>query len=265
MRKRRALTLGGVAVVVILVAVPVGRWEERRANAAQARGATALLAAIGDPIASPLRDAHRLSWSADCLLYRNGEDPFAMELCFDAQGRLVEAIDRRSGSSRIWSFRPEPAASPLRIDPERLFAAFRAAGAFPESAAYPGSLPMRFSPSSPSIRGFGTAISGIGDDFSSGTLNGGRWRGALACLVYGASIRQDLDQFELCFDRDGNVVRAADLRFGAPNVSTLARDPGQPEYRVSTASLLDLLERVRLVPPEARLVDGRLPLPAGGG
>jgi hypothetical protein len=52
----------------------------------------------------------------DCLLYKRGRNPFALELCFDGAGRVIEAIDRRGGSPRISSIREDPSASNIRID-----------------------------------------------------------------------------------------------------------------------------------------------------
>src|SRR3712207_7153364 len=34
---------------------------------------------------------------SDCLTYRRGANPFALELCMNGQGRVIEAIDRRRG------------------------------------------------------------------------------------------------------------------------------------------------------------------------
>ena len=36
--------------------------------------------------------------------------------CFDADGRVVEAFDRRQGEAKIWSLREDPTSSTLRRD-----------------------------------------------------------------------------------------------------------------------------------------------------
>ena len=36
----------------------------------------------------------------DCLLYKRGSNPFALEFCFDGAGRVIEAIDRTRRSAR---------------------------------------------------------------------------------------------------------------------------------------------------------------------
>ena len=52
----------------------------------------------------------------DCLVYRRGPNPYALELCVDHTGRVVEAIDRRTVDRKIWSLTFEPASSPVRVD-----------------------------------------------------------------------------------------------------------------------------------------------------
>ncbi len=63
-------------------------------------------------------DAYRIGVDSrfDCLIYKRGADRLALELCFDGKGRLVEAIDRRSGKPRIASLREDPGASTIRVD-----------------------------------------------------------------------------------------------------------------------------------------------------
>ena len=52
----------------------------------------------------------------DCLLWRRGTNRFALELCFIDDGRVAEAIDRRSGEPRIASLREDPGRATTRID-----------------------------------------------------------------------------------------------------------------------------------------------------
>jgi hypothetical protein len=61
-------------------------------------------------------DRYRLLPEFSCLLYGRHGNPFALELCIDAEGRVVEAIDRRSGSPRIASLREDPSAATVRVD-----------------------------------------------------------------------------------------------------------------------------------------------------
>lgn len=70
--------------------------------------------------------AYRLTPDFDCLLYRAGANPYALEFCFDGLGRLVEAIDRRNEKSlRIGSLRYDPSATPIVVPPQRLARFFR--------------------------------------------------------------------------------------------------------------------------------------------
>jgi hypothetical protein len=74
------------------------------------------LAAVGALDNSTLT-AYRIDIDSrfDCLIYKRGSNRLALELCFDRQGRLVETIDRRSGSPKISSLREDPAASTIHV------------------------------------------------------------------------------------------------------------------------------------------------------
>jgi hypothetical protein len=115
---RRAAAVGGAIVVaalaVAVVAVVAGRWEGRRAAAEQNRGMRRTLAAVG-ALDSRTLSGYRLLPAFDCLVYRRGANPLALEVCVDRSGRVVETIDRRSGH-RISSLRFDPAASAVRVD-----------------------------------------------------------------------------------------------------------------------------------------------------
>ncbi len=102
-------------LVALAVLVLVGRWERGHRADVQNRGMGRVLAAVG-PLDQPSLDAFRYLFNFQCLLYKRGTNPFALELCTDAQGRLVETIDRRSGSPRIWSLRDDPIRATIRLD-----------------------------------------------------------------------------------------------------------------------------------------------------
>jgi hypothetical protein len=72
--------------------------------------------AVG-PLDNKSLDAYRIDidFKFDCLLYRRGSNRFALELCFDRSGHVAEAIDRRSGSPRIWSLREDSEASTITV------------------------------------------------------------------------------------------------------------------------------------------------------
>lgn len=105
-------------VVVLLALIPVGRWEAHRHARHEIAGIRKVLAAIG-PLDSKSLDAYRKGVGnpgLDCLLYKRGTNPFALEICFDAAGRVVEGYDRRGTGPKIWSLREDPTASTVHID-----------------------------------------------------------------------------------------------------------------------------------------------------
>jgi len=112
---RRPLALAAVAVAVLAVLVVVGRHEGSRHARAENRKIEEIRRLVG-PLDSPSLDAFRLLPQFSCLLYRRGGNRFALELCVDAQGRVVEAIDRRSRSPRIGSLREAPQDATVRVD-----------------------------------------------------------------------------------------------------------------------------------------------------
>jgi hypothetical protein len=104
-----------VALVVVLALAPLGRWEARRHADVETRGMEATLALIG-PLDSPALSGYRVLPDFDCLVYRRGDNPFALEACVDEAGRVVETIDRREFDRRISSLREDPDASSLRLN-----------------------------------------------------------------------------------------------------------------------------------------------------
>lgn len=106
-----------IASAILLALIPVGRWEARRHARHEMAGFRTVLAAIG-PLDQPSLDAYRqgVGPGLDCLLYKRGANPFALEVCFQASGRVVETYDRRGSSPRIWSLREDPSASTVTID-----------------------------------------------------------------------------------------------------------------------------------------------------
>lgn len=99
-----------VAVAALGALVVVARWEGRRQTDEQLRGLAQVRAAVG-PLSSPALTAYRLSRPNTCLAYRRGAHPYALELCFDAAGRLVEASDRRGSVPKVFSLRFDPDAA----------------------------------------------------------------------------------------------------------------------------------------------------------
>lgn len=113
---RRLLWAGLAVVLALLLLIPVGRWERDRRADEEMRGMRTVIAAVGD-LDSPTLRGFRVLANFDCLLYERGRNDFALELCVDDEGRLIEAIDRRGeGDPKIWSLRDDPKGSELRLD-----------------------------------------------------------------------------------------------------------------------------------------------------
>lgn len=137
------------AVVLALVLIPVGRWGASRGRAAEERGIEGVFAQTGQLDLRRLR-GFRFTPSFDCLLFRKGAAPLALEVCFDAAGRAVEAIDRSNGY-RWWSLRYEPSRAKQLVAPRRLAAIFKGIGA-DKAAHYRGSsIPLGISDQGPHV------------------------------------------------------------------------------------------------------------------
>jgi hypothetical protein len=103
------------ALLVLALLVGAGRWERSREIRSQAVGLRKVAALIG-PLNNRTLSGYRVLPAFDCLVYRRGPNPYALELCVDQAGRVVEAIDRRTVDRKIWSLTFEPASSPVRVD-----------------------------------------------------------------------------------------------------------------------------------------------------
>lgn len=117
--RARWLAAAALGVVVLGLLVPVGRWERARAARGEVAGMRRTLALVGR-LESPSLSGYRVLPGFDCLTYRRGGNPFALELCFDPSGRLIETIDRRTARRRISSLRADPTRSTVRVDPTRV-------------------------------------------------------------------------------------------------------------------------------------------------
>lgn len=103
------------ALVVVAALVAIGRWESSSEATREIRGFHIVQRLIG-PLDSPTLSGFRVFPAFDCLTYRRGGNEFALELCVDHVGRVVEAIDRRRETRRIWSLRYHASASTDRVD-----------------------------------------------------------------------------------------------------------------------------------------------------
>jgi hypothetical protein len=128
----RLRVAGAAAAAVALLGglVAVGRWEARR-HARDENGRIARIRAVVGELDRPRPDAFRVNvgFGFDCLLWRRRGNPYALELCFTRDGKVVEAIDRRYGDPRIASLREDPGRATTRVDPDLARRLLRALGA----------------------------------------------------------------------------------------------------------------------------------------
>jgi hypothetical protein len=109
------LLRSAVVATALAALVAVGRFERSSEAKREVRGFDIVQRLIG-PLDSPTLSGYRVLPGFDCLTYRRGSNVFALELCVDRAGRVVEAIDRRSYERRIWSLTFDPSASSKRVD-----------------------------------------------------------------------------------------------------------------------------------------------------
>jgi hypothetical protein len=112
---RRIVLVGSAALLGLLVLVAIGAWERERRADGESAGMRSVLAAVGPLDSQDLR-GFRIFANFQCLVYERGRNDFALELCVDGRGRVVEAIDRRDGTTEVWSLRDDPTRSEVVVD-----------------------------------------------------------------------------------------------------------------------------------------------------
>jgi hypothetical protein len=114
---RQALVAVAVTCVLITGLVGAGLAERSHRAREQSRAIAEVASEVG-PLDSPELDSYRYLFDhLQCLLYRRGRNPFALELCIDEKGRVVEAIDRRTAPKPlVHSLRDDPTRSSVRVD-----------------------------------------------------------------------------------------------------------------------------------------------------
>lgn len=120
---RRVLVLVLIAAVVLGALAALGRAERARWIESQRDGVQGVLDAVGGRfLVRTVSDTFDDVWrpGVSCIRYAEGGDPYAMQLCFDGRGRVIEAYDERSGKVVIYDLHVEPDESRLRIDPDQL-------------------------------------------------------------------------------------------------------------------------------------------------
>jgi hypothetical protein len=107
--------LAAAAAVAVVALIPIGRWERGHRADVEMRGMRRVLAEVG-PLDAPSLKGFRVLANFDCLVYRRGTNLYALEICVDDEGRVVETIDRRTGDPEISSLRDDPTSSEVRVD-----------------------------------------------------------------------------------------------------------------------------------------------------
>jgi hypothetical protein len=113
----RRLALVGACVALLAAAAGwYGTVEGAGAIDRQQQGLLAVRTAVGPRLLHPGQAVYDLGGRLQCLAYAVNSNVFALELCFDSQGRLIEAVDRR-GVEHISTLRWRPSEAPLRLAP----------------------------------------------------------------------------------------------------------------------------------------------------
>ena len=103
-----------IALVALVALIPIGAWERERRADGESAGMRSVLEEVGSLDSKDLR-GFRIFANFDCLVYERGRNDFALELCVDDHGRVVEAIDRRDGTPEVWSLRDDPSKSEVVV------------------------------------------------------------------------------------------------------------------------------------------------------
>jgi len=115
--------LTGLGLVLLALLAGLGRLERARWIDGERARMNHVLALLGPSfLVRTLTDFwdEREGTRVKCLRYWYGEDPYAMQVCFDPRGRLVETYDERSGKIDIANLRVEPEESGVVLPPQEL-------------------------------------------------------------------------------------------------------------------------------------------------
>ncbi len=114
MSRRWTIALAA-GLVGALVLVGIGRLERSHHADRQNAGIAQVRDDVGK-LDNPSLSGFRFLARFQCLTYARGSNRFALELCVDRAGRVIEAIDRRSGETEFWSLREDPELATVRVD-----------------------------------------------------------------------------------------------------------------------------------------------------
>ncbi len=114
----RGIAVGFAVVLAAVVLVAVARWERARHADHENAGIERVHAAVGE-LDGPTLEGFRFLGEFQCLIYGRDGRAFALELCVDWDGHVVEGIDRRGEGVEIWSLREDPERARVRVDRSR--------------------------------------------------------------------------------------------------------------------------------------------------
>jgi hypothetical protein len=115
---RRRAAWAGLAAAVALGLVAIGRVEGHRQQQQTVRGIERVRAAIGPSLTHPGPTDYVATGDETCLLWASGGRSYALELCMNWQGEVIEADDRRGVTLEVYRLVGHPGAAPFRIDPQ---------------------------------------------------------------------------------------------------------------------------------------------------
>jgi hypothetical protein len=115
---RRIVTVVAAVAASVAALAALARWEERHAGRTEVAGMRAVFDAVGG-VDSPTLVGYRFG-PPICLAYRRDSFNFALQLCFDSSGRLVETVDRRGDEPVYSSVTWKPSLSPIHVDPSTI-------------------------------------------------------------------------------------------------------------------------------------------------
>jgi len=110
---RRVATGVVVVLVAAIAVVALGRWEGARHADRENDGIERVYDAVGD-LEGPTLEGFRFLEEFQCLVYERDGRTFALELCVDWDGRVVEGIDRRGDDVEISSLREDAERARVR-------------------------------------------------------------------------------------------------------------------------------------------------------
>lgn len=103
------------AFVLAIVATTAGLLERRSERGGELAGIDRIVALVGPQLQRPT--TYHVEVGMTCLDYGSGGRAYALEICVDATGRIIEAADRRGLQPLFYSILPNNELAKQHIDP----------------------------------------------------------------------------------------------------------------------------------------------------